>query len=1191
MSGISIKADTVVQPQLEARGITKNTGVFGEHKVQLGKEAPIRLDSIKSNSIPFQGFRTATKIERGRAGLEHAVQDTLAVLGKSGKIGAKALLSSLKTCFEYTDRMEKLGQMTAQEKGDYLRMFAPAVENLSNTELTAIYQMFGSAEMDLLQTALMREGQVNPKASDARKIASCLFDLQALVLKEVSNRVGRSAIDSEAAKHPEQAQMLNAMRPGSLSEQYGAVPPMSAPEHSQDISSANMLTLVEVAAESATTREKSAAAETAKMQRRNMPSIEPKIIGDMLRSSEITINIHTRRLLAENVFLMNPDAPMENIFHLADRGVMPKGPDYLKVRDSTEHLLFPELPDQDPNADERPLYGALNTLHLSTGAAARDYGRTAIVLKPEVARRATFMANDTFYSPRVSVTPERREAFYALLDGAVSPQLAAEYRDVNSPRHAALEKFLDALARTEGANVGIFQNLDLKMVPDDEYHKLVALLIDCFGDKAATRKQMASFDNLESLLPGLDELNGAMLGKAAQEFANGEKGLFRLSKNYIEAQIQGPLIPSRDIAEIRIDLASFSNENDQAIVRQRALDFQARTGVKVTFLDSGAASRDENVFMATMDKGLAFSAAHLDPALVAEEQDRIAADPQKALKALCNTNPELHKAFKNLDEVLRGPALQRCMEKFNKALKSTTPTREEYEADAFVSSVFKKTVTPILKQKAEMIRELENLPFETEAQKAAFSTWIRSAGNLRSVEEMRIIHTHATHQAMILREIAQAEPPLEPGAIFRKMDILMTGVRNSLNAFFAKFPSGEIGKDDKDNELGRIASMAYSLLEAGNPPMNQEQLAAMTNRIDSPAMRTQLSMLLQLQQSSGMENNKDYPLLDSLVNMTWISASTFRRKLGERYDLPRQVLDPSFLSHSMRETLKDAAPEVSKLINARYPEKTLFPAAAIPGRMPATEAGRKEFLLSVLDNYMNHEKTFEKGRSTHGRGHIARAYIFASALSSILEEQGVVVDRNAVLCGIAGHDLGRRGGGYDAWEKDSANLTVDNMRRQFGEDAMGKEYEDGVTAAITDHRGQTVEGMLLHAADSLDIGRVKDFDEKHFAFLRALEGEKPSVDAQNIRKQLAVEADLLQRISNPLCQYRSTFQHYDERIAASTPPLQDLLMEDKMHLTDEIAAAFAKEWEMDSAAFMHKMESIIQDNRDMFPLLSQYYHG
>ena len=75
-----IKVDTVVQQQLEARGITEKTGVFGEHRVQLGTGEPIKLDSIKANKVPYQGFRTATKVARGKDGVTTSVNDALHAL-------------------------------------------------------------------------------------------------------------------------------------------------------------------------------------------------------------------------------------------------------------------------------------------------------------------------------------------------------------------------------------------------------------------------------------------------------------------------------------------------------------------------------------------------------------------------------------------------------------------------------------------------------------------------------------------------------------------------------------------------------------------------------------------------------------------------------------------------------------------------------------------------------------------------------------------------------------------------------------------------------------------------------------------------------------------------------------------------------------------------------------------------------
>ena len=58
--------------------------------------------------------------------------------------------------------------------------------------------------------------------------------------------------------------------------------------------------------------------------------------------------------------------------------------------------------------------------------------------------------------------------------------------------------------------------------------------------------------------------------------------------------------------------------------------------------------------------------------------------------------------------------------------------------------------------------------------------------------------------------------------------------------------------------------------------------------------------------------------------------------------------------------------------------------------------------------------------------------------------------------------------------------------------------------SIDANRGQTLEAMLLNAADSLDIGRTQEFNPERFAFLHGKAGEKPTQSAEAIRRELAV---------------------------------------------------------------------------------------
>ncbi|MCR5562248.1 MAG: hypothetical protein K6F46_02585 [Desulfovibrio sp.] len=220
----SIHADAVVRQDLASRGIDARVGVFGEHKVQFGKGLPINIAKIKTPSLPYAGFFKVTQISRGREGIGKEADKLLHELTSPGnKLDAGKILSAIKAGQTHFERLNKLGQITQAQKDDTMWMFTKSVEKLSNADLAAVYQSFTSAEMDLLQTALQREGEINPDARDARMAASRLFDLQALVLKEVSNRSAVGIINDLKANNPGDPALRDLPEPKSLSTTWGNV--------------------------------------------------------------------------------------------------------------------------------------------------------------------------------------------------------------------------------------------------------------------------------------------------------------------------------------------------------------------------------------------------------------------------------------------------------------------------------------------------------------------------------------------------------------------------------------------------------------------------------------------------------------------------------------------------------------------------------------------------------------------------------------------------------------------------------------------------------------------------------------------------------------------------------------------------------------------------------------------------------
>jgi len=53
--------------------------------------------------------------------------------------------------------------------------------------------------------------------------------------------------------------------------------------------------------------------------------------------------------------------------------------------------------------------------------------------------------------------------------------------------------------------------------------------------------------------------------------------------------------------------------------------------------------------------------------------------------------------------------------------------------------------------------------------------------------------------------------------------------------------------------------------------------------------------------------------------------------------------------------------------------------------------------------------------------------------------------------------------------------------------------------------------------------------------------------------------------------------------------MQEHYMQMLRDMGEEVAAGFEKEWDMDSEAFMAKIEKTVRDTPDIFPILSRYY--
>ncbi|MBR4615867.1 MAG: DUF3626 domain-containing protein, partial [Kiritimatiellae bacterium] len=900
-------------------------------------------------------------------------------------------------------------------------MFTKAVENLSNAELSAIYQKFTSAEMDLLQTALIREGQINPEANDARMAASRLFDLQALVLKEVSNRVSLSVLTDLRTANPNDETLNDdhIALPQKLSEEYGAgegEAPKST--HGDDMTPANLGILVDVAARSSTARERNGVAEAMKLKQRGLDKVSTKQLGDALRSAELTINIEPEILLCETGIIEKPDEHLKNIWHLADEGIKPKGEGYLDKREGVEHTIFPELTKHTRSADERPVYGALNVQGSKLGAA-HVYGRAVIVLKEDVKKRATYTLNDSFFAAKVKITSQRRNDFYRLLDG--EPNLPQSLKDAlknpDSKEHKDMEAWLNRIEADTDATLNDsfkrnspptsinrhFRGAKGNIESTDDEQSFLGLCIKCFGDSESTRTLMTTHDNIESLLPQLGDLRGNGLARAAMEQKNGKKPKAVLTDaHYIEAQIQGPLVPKRDIAEIRVNIQDFAADQRQAVTA-KLKRFQRETGIKVV-IQNFDQEVEENQKTLIEDEQNKFNASHVDQTVLAEKKEQILGHLEESIAKFFADKPSYAPKLDGEPIALTGEVLGKVVAEFTERVDSSlAQNQHQFTAAHLVESTFESVVTKISNTKKALMAKMNELEFATPAQKKAFAQIVCNSSDVNTVAEMKLIHKHAQLQANALAELASAVPPPEPAFIIERLARMSSELNADFNAYADGLgANGTFDFAAKCTELKRISSMALTLLKNTEPPMPPIALQNLQSMMNTQEVRGFIGQMTAMTMADTLKEQPEMDNIKLVTEALGFVGETLSKAINVEYTQPKSYIGPlSAITQSARAAIRHVAPAVVDALDQAHPAHQPFPQPANPNALPQNKADRKEFLVGVLETYRQKEldEDNERGRSVHGRGHICRAYIFANVFCNILAEQGVKVDRNAVILG------------------------------------------------------------------------------------------------------------------------------------------------------------------------------------------------
>jgi hypothetical protein len=1073
--------------------------------------------------------------------------------------------------------------------------------------------------------------------------------MEATVLKEVSERM-ISVMDLDANPETDAA-----LRQGH--RERAAEGPDS---YKEDLSPRNLATLVETTAQSSTRAERQHATLTAELADRSIrgpagQALDAKRMGDILRGSELTLNLTAKSLFGADNGINDQRI---NAFHNPETTERMRGAGYMGFRDAVERGLFPELGNAPALGNERPTYAALNTSGNITGAAS-DYGECVLVLRPETARRATYTVSDSFNTIPLEFTQARKEACLAALNHLPVPtdfpgetpadanRLRADAVNLQYPTSSlrqTIQEALDSITK-EGSRMTLAQ-WESSLTPEQlsaVTHPLARpVLVQAFTDVAAQRARTATHDTLETLLPQMSEVQSASLMRAAMDGTE----RFRLTGDYIEAQVQGSLLISRDVGEIRVDGYAILNR-DKTINEERlsALrEFTARHNITLTITDCSRAfespARTPDTPAVVRDlrgQGLTVhrqgdimtgrlpdlnrSTSEMEIAAAAFNQSHQSIKgTREAAEALLKpeNSEEFTARLLTLLPVeaqggalpLAGAALDRVCGRFrdnvNQTLKAAATAGQGINTETVLADALKAAAEKPLAQKAALLRELEQLEFDNPAQKAAFSNWVISARALSDPAEMRLIHANASALAARLERLGQNPAP---EALAREFNNAAENLSVSVGAYRTEIAGTgrEFGGDDIGAEFNRTSFMAAEFLRANNPAL----AANLLQILDSPRMSEFRGVCARLSEEMigrGAAASSSAPglreELTDVQNMTWVlnlTADALATQLGQppRRD-PGFNLPLDYASPGARAILSASRPGLADMLNADFPQKTPRSIAAFhapaQGAIQADWSGRRAFHRDMLDAYRAHEESFDPD-GVHGLAHASRVFIFGTVLGNIMRERDATVDMTALTCAASAHDSGREGNGADRWEEQSADIALAALQRQFSGAAPGAEYAQDFRAQImhpTSFRADetpTLEAWLMQSADAMDIGRTKDFNMEQWIFLREpvqLPDGGPVVPPeQRLREKLVREADTLRMLSDPAAQTRVHINELTGAMIDSDHPEE--LMAQKNELLAATTDALRGLRELSNEDYMARIENTIRAHSKELPLLNEFY--
>ena len=510
--------------------------------------------------------------------------------------------------------------------------FVRALDTLDNGTLSQVYQGLISRETDALKSELSRRlAKFDLTASQAdvcERTALAMGRLESLVLNEISHRVlvGQAATVEEAAKLDAKSPVfrycgINIQR--DLSKRGGA----------DEMTSVNLEILTNRAAYGSIHGGELTGKADKEMRDAGFTEADAHDIGDMIRKSELTVNAHLSNLLGwrkgqdpKNPPLFQPGYSLVNTFVSKEQKNIAKDANsYLVRRNQIEKYFFPEYGSMPQfEGRDRPNYAAFNLANGVQGAAP-NYGGVVFVMKEHVKQQATYTLSDTFFAIKFDFTkPEECKARFLESAGKhlskfVKSEVVAQLADPSTAAGAALEYFFRLYAAS-GVVTGKGLESDGRLrevanflndnraegVRNVDKDDIMAILFDAIGVKEDGASRVAGYDNIENLLVGMEELDPVLMGlSTVRRAANPGESIQVAGGEYIEAQLHGPIVVSRDVAEMRVDVGEIDEhyrnlaDDDPSVTggmdkdkwiaaqiaadKEKLLQFGKDNGFKVTF--------------------------------------------------------------------------------------------------------------------------------------------------------------------------------------------------------------------------------------------------------------------------------------------------------------------------------------------------------------------------------------------------------------------------------------------------------------------------------------------------------------------------------------------------------------------------------------------------------------------------------